>query len=155
MSEGSLPLVWRPEVARVLVIDDSQDFRAWARCELEREGLVVLEARDGLAGLQRSVEDAPDLVIVSESLTGLDGVEVTERLAGEPATSGLPVLVVSERPDARLLRAASEAGAQGVVPRSFCGLDLVAPVREALWARGVTWMAASESVSLAARAATN
>ena len=135
-------------MARVLVIEDRQDFRAWARCTLEREGLIVLEARDGLAGLQRSVEDAPDLVIVSESLSGFTGVEIAERLASEPATRELPVLVVSERPCAATVRAATMAGAQGVVARSFRAIDLVAPVSESLWACGVTWMPTVDASSL-------
>ena len=42
----------------VLLIDDCPDFRAWARCTLEREGLEVIEARDALADFVAPILDA-------------------------------------------------------------------------------------------------
>jgi len=132
-------------VARVLVIDDCQDFRDWARCVLEREGLDVIEARDALAGLQRSVEDAPDLVLLAQDLSGLDGLDVASRLSQESATCGLPVLVSSECVDGALRRAARSVGAQGVLPRSYRAADLAGPVRDTLVAAGVTWIPAVQS----------
>jgi hypothetical protein len=42
----------------LLLIDDCPDFRAWARCTLEREGLEVIEARDALADFVGPIRDA-------------------------------------------------------------------------------------------------
>lgn len=128
-------------MARVLLIDDCCDSRAQARCLLEGEGLEVIEARDALAGLQRSVEDRPDCVVVAATLPGLDGFDVAGRIAREGATAGLPVLVSCDRSDASLRVAARAAGARDLVVRSARGEDLAGPVREALWAAGVTWVA--------------
>ncbi len=126
---------------RVLLIDDSPDFRAWARCTLEREGLEVIEARDALAGLQRAVEDAPDCVLVSDTLAGLDGFDVTQRIASEVATSELPLLVCCDHADPELRRDAKEAGAQGLLPRTYREADFVGPIRDALWSAGARWIA--------------
>ena len=125
-------------MARVLLIDDCSDFRAWARCILEREGLEVIEARDALAGLQRAVEDRPDCVIVAAALAGLDGLDVAKRIADEPATTGLPILVSCELADASLRRAVTAVGARVLLSRMARAADLIEPVRDALWTAGVT-----------------
>ena len=137
MTEGSLPLGWRPDVARVLLIDDCPDFRAWARCTLEREGLEVIEARDALAGLQRAVEDRRDCVVVADTLAGLGGLDVASRLVDEPATAGLPVLLSCEFAEAALRRDAKEAGVHALLPRTGRASDLCEPIRAALFCAGL------------------
>ncbi|MGB0621689.1 MAG: response regulator [Myxococcota bacterium] len=126
-------------MARVLLIDDCPDFGAWARCTLESEGLEVIEARDALAGLQRAVEDRPDCVVVAGALPGLDGLDVAARIAQEPTTAGLPVLIACDPAEATLRGAARAAGAQDLLPRTGRAADLTQPVRDALWAVGVAW----------------
>jgi len=128
-------------MARVLVIDDCPDHLEWTRCALQAVGVVVIEARDALAGLQYAVESTPDLVVVSAALGGLDGLDVAGRITSEPESRGLPVIVMAERPDATMHRAARDAGAEAVIPRSYRRADLVGPVRERLWDAGITWMA--------------
>lgn len=127
-------------MARVLVIDDCPDHLDWTRCALQAEGVVVIEARDALAGLQYAVEGTPDMVVVSESLGGLDGLDVVARITSEPESRGIPVLLSVEAPDPALRQAAKEAGAEGVLLRSYRRADLVGPVRERLSAAGITWM---------------
>ena len=138
-------------MARVLVIDDCPDHLEWTRCTLQSEGVVVIEARDALAGLQYAVESTPDLVVVSETLGGLDGLDVAARITNEPASVGLPVIVMAERPDETTRRAAKEAGAEAVIPRSYRRGDLIGPVRERLFAAGIAWLAsgADETSALA------
>ncbi|HKK51600.1 MAG TPA: response regulator, partial [Myxococcota bacterium] len=65
---------------RVLLIDDCDEVRETMRMLSERAGFETLEARDGLAGLQRAVEDEPDLVLVKAELPGLDGFDLQARL---------------------------------------------------------------------------
>lgn len=127
-------------MAKVLLIDDCSEFRARARFTLERAGLEVIEARDALAGLQRAVEDRPDCVVVAAALAGLDGLDVAKRIAEEPATAGLPVVVSGEFADAALRRAATAAGARVRLSRTYRAGDLVEPVRNALWTAGVSWL---------------
>lgn len=122
-------------MATVLVIDDRRVFRDRARLVLQREGLAVIEARDALAGLQRAVEDAPDVVLVAETLAGIGGLDVADRLAAEPATRHLPVLVATGRRNARWRRPLEEA-ARAFVSETHYASALLPPIRA--WRRVAT-----------------
>jgi PleD family two-component response regulator len=98
-------------MSRVLIIDDGYALLAPTRSILGCAGYEVLEARDGLAGLQRAVEDAPDLILVEADLFGLDGFEVCSRLAAEGETSSIPVLLCSVKWDPGRLERARQSGA--------------------------------------------
>jgi len=80
---------------RALVVDDCGAARRLLSRRLARAGFVVLEARDALAGLQRAVEDRPDMIFVRAELAGLDGFDLCARIHAERAICGVPVLVCS------------------------------------------------------------
>jgi CheY-like chemotaxis protein len=82
---------------RALVVDDCGAALRLLSCRLARAGFEVLEARDGLAGLQRAVEDRPDMIFVRAELGGIDGFELCTRIHAEPETRSIPVLVCSMR----------------------------------------------------------
>lgn len=85
---AAAPPVLRARVARayagarrkVLVADDDAGHRALMREILEPEGLVVLEAADGLECLARAAADRPDLLLLDIAMPGLSGWEVAKRL---------------------------------------------------------------------------
>ena len=134
-----------PKVAHVLVIHEQDDYREWARHVLKRAGLEVIEAGDALAGMQRALEDEPDLVVVPGGLSGINGLDVVSRLANEPRTARLPVLVSSQRP-VEIPEVASRRGvAQELASPSRRSTDLVRSVRDVLFEAGATWVAAREA----------
>ncbi len=77
----------------LLVIDDDADVRRAEVEALERVGLTVVEAADGVAGLLAARRRAFDAVILDLRMPGLDGLEVLAALRREQAD--LPVVVVS------------------------------------------------------------
>lgn len=80
---------------RALIVDDGGAALRTLSRGLARAGFEVLEARDGLAGLQRAVEDRPDMIFVRAELDGLDGFDLCARIHAEPETRSIPVLVCS------------------------------------------------------------
>ena len=66
---------------RVLIIDDSQEIRDFL-CEyiLEPKGFEVLQASNGLMGLEMAIAKEPDLMIVDQQMPRLTGLEVLEKL---------------------------------------------------------------------------
>ena len=117
---------------RVLVIDDCPGFRDRLRRVLQPQAIAVLEAGDVLAGLQRAVEDAPDLIVMAQRLSGLDGFEACERLSLDPASRSTPILLVTSCELPATESRARRAGAMDVIPRAFEEEHLLSRVRFAL-----------------------
>jgi signal transduction histidine kinase len=84
---------------RILIVDDDETSRYVLRQTIgSKHGYEVLEANDGVRGLQR-VEDAqPDLLILDLQMPELDGFAVLSRLQSEPRFATLPVIVSTSMP---------------------------------------------------------
>jgi CheY-like chemotaxis protein len=80
---------------RVLVVEDDPGVRQLCSVILERAGIEVLEAEDGLRGLERVRADAPDLVVLDVSMPRLDGFELATKLRCDDETRGIPLLFLS------------------------------------------------------------
>src|SRR5262245_5444002 len=70
-------------MARILVIDDDDDFRSILRMALEQDGHVVEEARNGDEGSQRQRTEPADLVITDILLPEREGLETIQALRQE------------------------------------------------------------------------
>ena len=86
---------------RVLVVDDESSMRFLLRVTFEMEGFEVDEAPNGLAAIQE-IENSrpPDLVATDFMMPLMNGGELIARLRANPATSELPVILVSASPGA-------------------------------------------------------
>ena len=120
---------------RVLVADDEDDVRDLVSYRLSRSGYEVLEARDGAAALQIAVEQAPALAVLDVMMPKLDGYELTRRLRADPATSGIPVLLLTARTQEADVSRGFEAGADDYLKKPFSPDELVARVRVLLGRR--------------------
>jgi CheY-like chemotaxis protein len=117
---------------RVLVVDDDAATRMLCSVNLELSGLEVLEAEDGLHGLERARADTPDLVVLDVMMPGLDGFELAERLRRDRRTRSIPLLfVTAESAPANQTRARA-LGALGYVTKPFDPVTLASLVAGAL-----------------------
>ncbi|MBI3061912.1 MAG: response regulator, partial [Deltaproteobacteria bacterium] len=68
---------------KILIIEDNDDNRDILKHQLAYLGYEVVEAVDGLAGLEAVTKEKPDLVIVDIMMPGIDGREVARRLRAD------------------------------------------------------------------------
>jgi DNA-binding response OmpR family regulator len=116
----------------VLLVDDERSIRTICRVNLESDGLAVHEAKDGAEALEEVGQERPSLVLLDVMMPGVDGWKVAEELAGDAATSDIPVVFLSARAaDEDRLRA-QELGAVGYIVKPFDPLELAGIVREVL-----------------------
>lgn len=80
---------------RVLIVEDNFDNRAIYAELLRHAGYQIIEAENGLRGIERAREYQPDLILMDLSMPLMDGWEAIAVLKGDAATSSIPVLAVS------------------------------------------------------------
>ena len=86
-------------MSRVLHIEDDPQNRLLVRKLLTADGHEVIDAPDGLTGVRLALSQRPDLVLVDINIPGLDGYEVTLRLRGEAALTGVPIVAITAEGD--------------------------------------------------------
>jgi CheY-like chemotaxis protein len=100
----------------VLLIDDSED-------QLDLYGLFledcyrVLQAGHGHKGLQLAQSAHPDVIVCDLVMPGLDGWEVCRRLAADPRTASIPVIILTATCDPGLEEKAAAIGAAAVLTK--------------------------------------
>ncbi len=105
---------------KVLYIDDDQGLCALVKRSLGRDGIEVVTAGDGDAGLKLLAEHNDiDIVAVDLYMPGLSGVELTERINAMP--NHPPVIVVTGAQDSRMAVAVLKAGAFDYVVKDVQG----------------------------------
>ena len=143
---------------RVLVVDDSRMVRRVIRTELEEGGYEVVEAKDGLAGLERAVADPqPDLITLDIEMPELDGFETLRRLR-EPELAGrfvhlehgrLPVILVTACDSIEVRQKGFELAATDFIAKPFEAGDVLAAVDAVLRPRrrlaGLTALVAEDN----------
>jgi DNA-binding response OmpR family regulator len=119
----------------VLVADDDPDILTLVGFRLERAGYEVLPARDGEEALALALERQPDLAILDVMMPKLDGYEVTQRLRDDPATSAMPVILLTARVQEADITRGFEAGADDYIKKPFSPQELRARVQAILGRR--------------------
>ncbi|MEU5160188.1 response regulator transcription factor [Streptomyces sp. NPDC020875] len=133
-SAATEPAADRTGPTRILLADDQDDVRSGFRLILgsQPDMTVVGEAADGLTAVALARELRPDLVVADIRMPGLDGLEVTRRLAGPDVPDPVRVLIVTTFDHDDQVRTALRDGACGfLLKRSGPGL-LIEGVRAAM-----------------------
>lgn len=112
--------------ARLLLVEDDQMISDALRYGLEKEGFEVLQAFDGVSGLQHARQDQPDLILLDIMLPGLNGLEVCREIR---KTSTVPILMVTARGEEQDQVAGLELGADDYIVKPFGTRQLIARIR--------------------------
>ena len=100
---------WRSRVAPVaarektdsqpiaLVVDDSITVRRVTQRLLERNGIRVFTARDGLDAVTMLADQLPDVILLDIEMPRMDGYEVAAHVRGDPRTRDIPIIMITSR----------------------------------------------------------
>jgi DNA-binding NarL/FixJ family response regulator len=109
----------------LLIVDDHQGFRTFARTLFSAEGFeIAAEAADGETALDAVRDLHPDVVLLDVQLPGIDGFEVAERLAQMPDPPA--VVLTSTRDAADYGARLASAPIMGFVPKHELSGEAVA-----------------------------
>jgi signal transduction histidine kinase len=112
----------------VLVCEDNPDMRRLLAELLAREFRVRLAA-NGREGLERARAAAPSVVVTDVMMPEMSGTELCRALKGDPATAGIPVVLVTSKAEREMKIQGLELGADDYVTKPFHPRELLARVR--------------------------
>ncbi len=121
-----------PNPNRVLVIDDEESIHKLIVARLRPEGIEVTGELDGERGIDRAIEDGPDLILLDIGLSGIDGYEVCRKLKEHPTTRNIPVIFLTGETTTDAKVRGLDLGAVDYVTKPFDQVELRARVRAAL-----------------------
>ncbi|MGH8876481.1 MAG: response regulator [Stackebrandtia sp.] len=119
---------------RVLIADDQEGIRGAFRMVVDAQPdmTVVAEAPDGNSALSQAIALKPDVVLADIRMPGLDGLELTRRLAGPAATEPMRVIVVTTFDLDEYVYSALRDGACGYLLKRSGPTLLVEAIRAAM-----------------------
>lgn len=117
-------------MAKILVVDDSGMSRRTLRRLLESEGHQVAEANDGMSALEQYALNRPELVMLDMVMTGMDGMEVLNKL--REMDKQVRIIVATADIQSSTREMVTAAGALGFVTKPFVAELLIAAINEAL-----------------------
>ena len=114
----------------VLTVDDSRTMREMLRLALADVGFKVLQAEDGVHGLEVLAQgERPDVIVTDINMPRMDGFGFIEEVRSDPHYRGVPILVLTTESDAEKKNRARMAGATGWIVKPFNPVKLVDAIR--------------------------
>jgi DNA-binding response OmpR family regulator len=112
----------------ILIVEDEEAVRELEKFILEQQGYDVMEARDGLEGLAKAEFRRPDLILLDLMMPDVSGGRMYDEMNEHPTTSGIPIVVVTGKPDAHEMFD-DEIGPDDVIMKPFEAETLLARIR--------------------------
>jgi two-component system chemotaxis response regulator CheY len=113
----------------VLTVDDSRTMRDMLKLALTQAGFRVVQAEDGVHGLEVLQGEAPDVIITDINMPRMDGFGFIEAVRLDAERRAIPILVLTTESDAEKKNRARQAGATGWIVKPFNPVKLVDAVR--------------------------
>lgn len=117
---------------KILVIDDLPENVFLLQDRLEHEGYEVITAYEGKTGINKAINEQPDLILLDIMMPEITGIEVCKTLVKHPATENIPIILVTAKSGAEDTREGLEAGAFDYIKKPFHRIELLARVQSAL-----------------------
>ena len=108
----------------ILLVDDEPDILEFLRYNLEREGYMVLTAKNGQKGLKIAREQKPHLIILDVMMPAMDGMETCAEIRKNPELANTLIAFLTARGEDYSQIAGFEAGADDyitkpIIPKVF------------------------------------
>lgn len=115
-------------VGQVLLVDDNRDMREYVE-KLLLGRFDVTTAENGRVALEKALANPPDIVLSDVMMPEMDGFQLLNALREQPATSMIPVILLSARAGEEARITGMEAGADDYLVKPFSARELLARVQ--------------------------
>lgn len=104
---------------KILVVDDSLTVRQQVGMALQQAGYTVVEAGDGVEGLQMLEKGGISMIICDVNMPRMSGLDMLENLKRDPKHAAIPVVMLTTEGHPGLVERAKKAGAKGWIVKPF------------------------------------
>lgn len=113
-----------PEKAtKILVVEDEEILLIALSEELKQEGFEVVGAKDGVEGVEKSVTEKPDLILLDLVMPRLDGLGALKQMKENVLTKDIPVVILTNLSDYDKVSAALSLGAMDYLVKANYRLE--------------------------------
>jgi chemosensory pili system protein ChpA (sensor histidine kinase/response regulator) len=140
------PTVPRDKVDRrtfALVVDDSITVRRVTQRLLERNGMRVLTARDGMDAVALLAEHIPDIILLDIEMPRMDGYEVAAHVRSDPRLADIPIIMITSRVGEKHRARAIELGVDDYLGKPYQESQLIDAIAPLVARRAQTQRASS------------
>jgi two-component system phosphate regulon response regulator PhoB len=117
---------------KILVVDDEPEAVELVEFNLRQAGFEVVTAADGTDALKKARAQAPSLIALDLMLPEIDGLEVCKMLRRDPATAGVPIVMVTARAAEIDRILGLELGADDYITKPFSPRELILRIKKIL-----------------------
>jgi chemosensory pili system protein ChpA (sensor histidine kinase/response regulator) len=114
----------------VMVVDDSVTVRKVASRFLERNGMDVLLAKDGVDAMQLLQDHKPDVMLLDIEMPRMDGFEVASRIKHSSKLKHLPIIMITSRTGEKHRQRAESIGVDKYLGKPYQELELLGNIRD-------------------------
>lgn len=122
----------------ILVADDETHILNVVSLKLRNAGFNVITAQDGQEALEMAQVNKPDLLITDYHMPLLSGLELGRRMAADPETAGIPIIMLTARGYHLEPHDTQESGILRMLSKPFSPRNLLATVSEVLASSATT-----------------
>ncbi len=122
----------KPAGPVIMVVDDSLTVRKVTSRLLEREGYLVLTAKDGVDALEQMRDTLPDVMLVDIEMPRMDGFDLAKTVRRDPRTQGIPIIIISSRTADKHRSYAAQIGVNAFLGKPYQESDLLEHVSKHL-----------------------
>jgi len=117
-------------MSRILIVEDEEPIRKFIKISLKREKFEVFEAASAEEGLQKILQETPEVVILDIMLPGMNGFELCEKLKKQNENIGIIILTARGQDMDKIM--GLEFGADDYMVKPFNPLELIARINSLL-----------------------
>jgi len=127
-----LNLVNTQMTKKILVVEDHPDVSNILTLQLERLGFAVISVNNGMEGVEKAIEEKPQLILMDIRMPGMDGREATRKIRSNPETKDIPILATTVLFRESELNECVEAGCDDYIVKPFTPKQLASRIEKLL-----------------------
>jgi len=120
-----------------MVVDDSITVRRVTQRLLERNGMKVLTAKDGVEAMSLLQENLPEIILLDIEMPRMDGYEVAAHVRGDPRLKHIPIVMITSRVSEKHRARAIELGVNAYLGKPYQESQLLDAIEPLVQRRNV------------------